>query len=47
MWTRWDGDWEKLETVAEELIDAWESVVACIRYRGRGRVSGVEVNSRA
>jgi ketosteroid isomerase-like protein len=44
LWARWDGEWSKLETTAEELIDAGDSVVTAIRYRGRGRVSGVEVD---
>ncbi len=44
MWKRWDSDWDELETVAEELIDAGDHVVVVIRYRGRGRGSGVEVD---
>ncbi|HEY8000905.1 MAG TPA: nuclear transport factor 2 family protein [Solirubrobacterales bacterium] len=44
LWQRWDSDWEELETVAEELIDAGDFVVAAVRYRGRGRLSGVVVD---
>jgi ketosteroid isomerase-like protein len=44
LWERWDDEWEELETVAEELIDAGDCVVAAVRYRGRGRVSGVAVD---
>jgi uncharacterized protein len=46
MWKRWDSEWEELETVLEEFIDAGDHVVVAVRYRGRGRVSGVEVNDR-
>ena len=46
MWERWDSEWEELETVAEEILDAGDNVVLAIHYRGRGRVSGVEVNDR-
>ena len=44
VWQRWDSDWAELETTAEEFIDAGEAVVVAVRYRGRGRVSGVEVD---
>lgn len=44
VWQRWDSEWEELETGYEELIDAGDKVVAAVRYRGRGRASGVEVN---
>jgi ketosteroid isomerase-like protein len=44
VWKRWDSEWDELETVAEELIDAGEQVVVAVRYRGRGRISGVEVD---
>ena len=46
MWERWDGEWEQLETVIEEVIDAGDKVLMAVRYRGRGRASGVEVNDR-
>ena len=46
MWKRWDAEWEELETVVEEVIDAGDQLVVIVRYRGRGRVSGVEVNDR-
>ena len=46
MWKRWDSEWQELEAVAEELIDAGDHVVMAVRYRGRGRASGVEVNDR-
>jgi len=46
MWKRWDGEWDQLETAIEEVIDAGDSVVMAVRYRGRGRASGVEVTDR-
>ena len=46
MWERWDGDWDDLETVIEEVIDAGDAVIMGVSYRGRGRASGVEVNDR-
>jgi ketosteroid isomerase-like protein len=44
VWNRWDAEWEELETAYEELIDAGDYVVAAVRYRGRGRASGIEVD---
>jgi ketosteroid isomerase-like protein len=44
VWRRWDAEWEEMETVAEEYIDAGDQLVVIVRYRGRGRLSGVEVN---
>jgi ketosteroid isomerase-like protein len=46
MWERWESDWEQLETVAEEYIDAGDHVVLTVHYSGRGRGSGVEVEDR-
>ncbi len=46
LWERWDNEWEDLETVADEFLDAGDNVVVAIRYRGRGRGSGVEVSDR-
>jgi ketosteroid isomerase-like protein len=43
MWKRWDSEWEELETVAEEVIDGGDHVVMAVRYRGRGRSSGIEL----
>ena len=44
VWRRWDAEWEELETVVDEIVDAGDRLVVAVRYRGRGRVSGVEVN---
>ena len=46
IWERWDGEWDELETVIEEVIDAGDKVLMAVRYQGRGRASGVEVNDR-
>lgn len=46
MWTRWNSDWETLEMVAEELIDAGDKVFVAMYYRGHGRLSGVAVDGR-
>jgi ketosteroid isomerase-like protein len=41
---RWESDWDDLETVGEEYLDAGEDkVMATIRYTGRGRGSGIEL----
>jgi ketosteroid isomerase-like protein len=44
VWRRWDAEWEELETVADEIVDAGDRLILAVRYRGRGRLSGVEVN---
>jgi ketosteroid isomerase-like protein len=46
MWERWESDWEELETVTEEFLDAGEHVVVTVRCAARGRGSGVEVDNR-
>ena len=43
---RWERDWEELETTPEEFIDAGDQVVAIVHFRGRGRESGIEVDTR-
>ena len=45
MWTRWNSEWEDLEMVADELIDAGDKVFVAMHYRGHGRLSGVTVDS--
>jgi len=44
MWTRWNTEWEELDLVGEELVDAGDRVVVAMHYRGRGRLSGVGVD---
>jgi uncharacterized protein len=44
VWRRWESDWEEHDISPEEFIDAGDSVVVAIRYRGRGRVSGIAID---
>jgi ketosteroid isomerase-like protein len=46
MWKRWEAEWERIELIPEEYIDAGEQVVAVVRYSGRGRGSGIELEDR-
>ena len=46
MWERWESEWEELETVPEEFIDAGDKVIVIVHYSGRGRGSGIEVEDR-
>ena len=43
---RWASAFEGLEVSAEEFIDAGDRVVVTAYHRGRGRTSGVEVDTR-
>ena len=43
---RWEAPWENLEMTTEEFIDAGDRVVVRAYLRGRGRESGVEVDTR-
>jgi ketosteroid isomerase-like protein len=44
---RWMRDlyaaWEKMDLDCEELIDASDQIIAVLTARGRGRVSGIEL----
>lgn len=42
---RWETEWEELTTVPEEFIDAGDRVLVAVRFSGRGRASGVEVDA--
>ena len=42
---RWLGPWETWRAVAEEYLTNHDYVVVLTRYTGRGRGSGVEVDS--
>jgi ketosteroid isomerase-like protein len=42
----WNSAWENAEDHCEELIDAGERVISVVTRRGRGRTSGVEVETR-
>jgi ketosteroid isomerase-like protein len=43
---RWESEWENLQTVAEEFVDAGDSVLVTVYFAGRGRTSGIEVDTR-
>ncbi len=43
---RWEDEWEVLRTVAEEYIDAGDRVVVTVHFAGRGRESGIDVDTR-
>jgi ketosteroid isomerase-like protein len=43
---RWVSDIERLELVAEEFLDAGDSIFVTIFLRGRGRSSGAEIAAR-
>ena len=45
-WRRWAEDWEDLETIPGEFVDAGDRVLASIDIRGRGAGSGIEVQGR-
>ena len=42
---RWREAWEELEVTAEEFIDAGDRVLVTEHHRGRGRGSGIEVDT--
>ena len=42
----WKGAWEELEVTAEEFIDAGDRVLVTEHHSGRGRGSGIEVDTR-
>jgi ketosteroid isomerase-like protein len=42
----WKGAWEELEVTTEEFIDAGDRVLVTAHHRGRGRGSGIEVDTR-
>jgi ketosteroid isomerase-like protein len=44
MWSRWNDEWERLDMVDEEIIDAGDKVFVSMHYQGRGRLSGVAIN---
>ena len=43
---RWDEAWEGAETTLEEVIGHGDRVFVAARFHGRGRASGVEVETR-
>ena len=44
MWARWNDEWERLDMVGDEIIDAGDKVFVAMHYQGRGRLSGVAVD---
>ena len=42
---RWNEAWESAETTIEEVIGQGDRVFLTIRFHGRGRASGVEVET--
>jgi ketosteroid isomerase-like protein len=44
--TRWKGEWDDYELIPESFTDAGDRVVATVRFRARGRGSGIEVDAR-
>jgi ketosteroid isomerase-like protein len=43
---RWKREWDDYELTPEEFADAGDQVVATVRFRARGRGSGIEVDAR-
>jgi ketosteroid isomerase-like protein len=43
---RWKSEWDDYELIPEELADMGDRVVATVRFRMRGRGSGIEVDDR-
>jgi ketosteroid isomerase-like protein len=44
IWERWEREWEAVEILPEEYVDAGDRVVVDMRYRARGRGTGIEVD---
>jgi ketosteroid isomerase-like protein len=43
---RWKGEWDDYELIPEEFADVNDRVVVTVRFRARGRGSGVQVDAR-
>jgi ketosteroid isomerase-like protein len=43
---RWASAFDELKVTVEEIIDAGDQVVVVAHHQGRGRASGVEVDTR-
>lgn len=43
---RWKSEWDDYAVIPEELIDMGDRVVATVRFRARGRGSGIEIDGR-
>ena len=44
---RWESAWDEYEIEAEGYIDAGESVLVTMHFRGRGKASGIEMEGRS
>jgi ketosteroid isomerase-like protein len=42
---RWKAEWDDYEVLPEGFVDGGDRVIATVRLRGRGRVSGVEIDA--
>ena len=42
----WKSEWDDYAVIPEELIDMGDRVVATVRFRARGRGSGIEIDGR-
>jgi ketosteroid isomerase-like protein len=42
MWERWGDAWDEIDTEPGDYIDAGDSVLVTVTYRGRGAGSGIE-----
>jgi ketosteroid isomerase-like protein len=43
---RWKSEWDHYELIPEEFVDAGDRVVVTVRFRARGRGSGIEIDGR-
>ena len=43
---RWAGEWDDYELIPEEFADKGDRVVVTVRFRGRGRQSGIDIDAR-
>ena len=43
---RWASAWEDLQVTAEEFLDAGDRVLVTAYFRGRGRGSGIDIDTR-
>jgi ketosteroid isomerase-like protein len=43
---RWKSEWDDYELIPEGFADVGDRVVVTVRFRARGRVSGIEVDGR-
>ena len=44
---RWESAWDDYEIEAEGYIDAGDSVLVTMHFRGRGKASGIETEARS